>query len=651
MKPLGWLLLASACSAGTATTEEAPIQIVVTADPELDVDWAKLEVAPAGVRRLLAADDRLVIELDPARAPGKLELQTIGSCVDSVELSGKQSGAVLESRLRPFLKATGGDLAQVGFDAPFRITLTPGCREALRGRISWKQIEGPSVELRPEQNGFVLAGKTLPLANTHPETVPWGIVPFSPRTRGQYVFQATWEGDHPVDVKVSVSASARSTGLPSVTVGQVLHLGGKGWRVKERPRDSHAATDATQGLERFRPDARGRWLLEDAEHRELALTAGRHSETPLDCGRSDCHARATDAAKPSPMTTIFERGLSGQLPDYEPSCAIACHTEGEPGLDDGGFVAMLTGLGRTRHLKPGPEAWARLPSPLRRLASVGCTSCHGPGAIPEASASWAILRSDVCATCHDAPPRYAHVIAWKKTRMAGSDLDPTTRAEPCSRCHTTGGFLAARDVRPEKSKQHGDVSLGIACAACHAPHGAHVEGTLIREVKLPASAPKLPDTAKESGVCVSCHAPDPELGRGPSQATLVFGGDKPPHASVKGGCVGCHMRGEPATATGPRGGGHDFRPKPAACASCHAPDRTETLAAGAQPIRERARKLWEEFGQALPRTTPAHARKPKRPDPDGLSKLLLVLEDPAAGAHNAPYARALLDEAERLLRK
>lgn len=639
--------VASAC-AGAPSNTDPPLQLVVTADPDLAVDWQKLDVPLVGVKRLLASRDRLVIELDPARAPEKLELKANDSCPETVELKGAKAGAVVEARLRPFLRVTAGDLAQVGFDAPFRITLTPGCREALRGKIEWTQVEGPSVELHPEQNGLTVTGKTLPLENTRPGPILWGIVPFSPRTRGQYAFLATWQGDREVALKVNVSASARSTGLPSVTVGQVLHLGGKGWHVKERPRDSRAEVDDKGTLARFRPDARGRWLLEDERHQELALTAGRHSETPLDCGRSDCHARAAEAAKPSPMTTIFSRGITGQLPDYDPSCALACHTTGEPGLDDGGFVAMLASLGHTRHLDVAPDAWTRLPSPLRRLASVGCTTCHGPGAIPEASASWAILRSDVCATCHDAPPRYAHVIAWQRTRMSRSDADPSTRTELCARCHTTGGFLAARAVRPEKSKP--DVSLGISCAACHAPHGAHVEGTLIRAVTLPASFPKLPEAAAQSRICVSCHAPDPELGRGPSQAALVFGGDAPPHAKVPGGCIGCHMRKNPKP-TDPLGQGHDFKPEPSACASCHAPGRTETIAAGALPVRERARKLWDEFGERSKADAPAHARSPKKPDPEGLQKLLLVLEDPAAGAHNAPYARKLLDEAERLLRK
>jgi hypothetical protein len=637
LKPRALLLLfvMSACAGGTAPTAPPTIQLVVTADPELAVDFRKLDVPVQGARRYVASDDRVVIELDPARAPARVELGVNDSCPESVDLGSARAGDVVEARLRPLLRVAGGDLTQVGFDSPFKITLTPSCREALRGRVEWKQLAGPKLELRAEQNGFVLSGKTLPLTATFPEPVPFGIVPFSQRTRGQYELVATWRGDREIELRVNVSASARSTGLPSVTVGQVLHLGGKGWHVKERPRDGRAEVDASQALERFRPDARGRWLLEDGETRQLALTAGRHSETPLDCGRSDCHARAAEAAKPSPMTTIFARGLSGELADYDPSCALACHTSGDPGLDDGGFSAVLRSLGRSPVLSTGPDAWDRLPSPLRRLGSVGCTSCHGPGAIPEASASWAILRHDVCAICHDAPPRYTHVTSWKKTRMSRSDADLATREEPCARCHTTGGFLAARGVRPEKSKPHAAVSVGVSCAACHAPHGTHLEGTLVRDVQLPGSLPHIPKTAAASRVCVSCHAPETPDARGPTQALLVFGGEKPIHAEVPGGCVGCHMRGKKE--------GHDFVPSASACTGCHAANRSETA------VRERAQKLWDELGAGDAKTP--HAKPPKRPDSEGLRKLLLVLEDPAAGVHGAPYARQLLDEAERLLRK
>jgi len=57
---------------------------------------------------------------------------------------------------------------------------------------------------------------------------------------------------------------------------------------------------------------------------------------------------------------------------------------------------------------------------------------------------------------------------------------------------------------------------------------------------------------------------------------------------------------------------------------------------------------------ALDGGRPPHAsalQATRRPGPlqDVLWATLLVLEDPAAGVHNAPYARAILDDAEKRL--
>src|SRR5690606_10045669 len=118
----------------------------------------------------------------------------------------------------------------------------------------------------------------------------------------------------------------------------------------------------------------------------------------------------------SPMTHVLARGLSGELGPYPGSCALGCHSAGEPGLLDGGFAHVAEELG---HGVPEASAgWDALPRRLRRVGGVTCTTCHGPGAVPERSARWAILRSDVCATCHDAPPRYSHAASYATSAMA-----------------------------------------------------------------------------------------------------------------------------------------------------------------------------------------------------------------------------------------
>src|SRR5262249_4511789 len=143
--------------------------------------------------------------------------------------------------------------------------------------------------------------------------------------------------------------------------------------------------------------------------------------------------------------------------------------------------------------------------------AVGCLACHGPGALPEAEARWGILRADVCATCHEAPPRYGHVTAWRSSAMSRADRDPEARTNPkCVGCHTTWGFLSQGQPR---TPPEGVGPIGIACAACHDPHGRDGHGargllrdaptsTLFASVAAPARA--------KSASCLACHAPRDE---------------------------------------------------------------------------------------------------------------------------------------------
>ena len=90
----------------------------------------------------------------------------------------------------------------------------------------------------------------------------------------------------------------------------------------------------------------------------------------------------------------------------------------------------------------------------------------------------------------------------------------------------------------------------------------------------------------------------------------------------------------------------------AACTGCHG------AAPPSSDVRARAQGLLRRLN-ARDLTGPAHASHPRegvavdRRTPLGRATwdLLLVLEDPAAGAHNARYARALLDAAASVIEK
>jgi hypothetical protein len=571
--------------------------------------------------------------------------------------------------------------APIGWDAPFSVEVTAACADARAGAVTWRQLAGPPArELTTTDGGFTLRARTPTLAAALGAPPPWGVVPLSPRTRGQVVLEATWSdgAGRRERHEITVAAAARARGLPNVAVGARVSLGGVGWRLVDGPPSSAARVEAADGSASLLPDVAGDYHLVDVAGRALVLRAARYDETPLDCGRAGCHAALAAATAQSPMTTVLARGLAPvaggrrcAFGDAYPACALACHATGEPGVADGGFVDVMDELGLATL---GPAVWERVPRPLRRLGGVGCLACHGPGALPEARARWSLLRADVCATCHDAPPSYGHVAAWRTTAMASADRDARAAREPaCARCHTTWGFLAqvTDDAANLARRPPPDVgAVGITCAACHAVH-AHATGgarapapALLRATPRPA----LLATAELasgglSAVCLGCHTPAVDDGAPTASAAALWlgrGGVDPetgasldgpaPHARVASGCVGCH-------ATGPagleRGASHGFVAGSASCARCH------SQALPPDDLRARAEALWTAWrprgapavGAGAVGAGPPHARGAAldRRTPLGRAAwdVALVLEDPAAAAHNAPYARLLLAAAER----
>lgn len=612
-------------------------------------------------------DGRARFRLPRASLPRTIALP--GFCPAEVPPAAPGAAARVDVALAPLFEIP--EVAPVGHDAPFRIEITPGCREALAGSIEWSVEAGAGglrapVTLVPERRGFVVSGRTPPLESR--DTPRWGIVPISARASGEVVLRARWSrpgASGALDRSVRVLGAARATGLPSVPSGAGVLLRGGPFVVRERPAGSRAEVSAAGAdLAHLAPDAPGRWVLEDTRvGRTLSLRVGEHAATPLDCGRSDCHARETELALESPMTGALARHVA------EP-CATACHATSEPGIADGGFAHLARELGWAPPSEPPVEPLEALPRALRRLAGVGCTACHGPGAIPEDGARWAILRSDVCATCHDAPPRYGHVAAWASSAMSRSDASEGTTEAGCAPCHTTAGFLASIGARAETAVPGDAGPLGIACAACHAPHASErLARALVRRVAPPSVLGALPAewAGSTSSVCLSCHAPRAAaadamassaallLGRAGvrvpgGDALVLAGADAAPHASVV--CLDCHGA-QPGEATLERGGAHAFAVDPARCARCHADDDASgeagtPWAAMRAALEARAAALAARLGLG------AHADA--RPTADAASArgraaydVQLVVSDPGAWAHAPGYASALLDEAEHAL--
>jgi hypothetical protein len=174
-----------------------------------------------------------------------------------------------------------------------------------------------------------------------------------------------------------------------------------------------------------------------------------------------------------------------------------------------------------------------------------------------------------------------------------------------------------------------------------------------------------------SAVCIPCHAPTPGERTPSASAASIWagrvtlpgtpsGGDTrvhAPHDRVPGGCLGCH-----GGATKPVD--HSFRVDAARCSSCHAAGPLKERADDhGDLVRARALALWSRLRDRMglapasgAGVSPAHASALTLDagTSDALARALyevsLVMEDPAAGVHNAPFARELLRDAEQILR-
>lgn len=637
----------------------------VTLRVELPADVAQrfkeLEVLPH-IAELRREARRGVVVLELNRKALHVELRLPDACSTRVDLSKLPSGAPTTQVLEPLFDL-GPRERVVGIDQFFSLDADARCSEARSSKSSFALTGGAAlgtVVQSSERKFLARSGAALPESpGGH------GLVPVSARQqralRSEITFTAVLPDGRRYQRLLGVSTVARASGLPDVGVDHPALLSGSAWQLTSKPADSQALLRAVgASLTELRTDVPGSYRLRGAQGRELLLHSGRYDQTPLDCGRADCHAEIAASAALSPMTQVLASDLGGCHSLDNPSCASACHATGEPGTQDGGFTNVQQALG----LNALPAEYDELPHALRRVGGVSCTACHGPSKIPAPDQRLSLLRSDVCAVCHDAPPRYGHVMALAASRMGHADASPATRSSAsCARCHTAWGALG-------RAVPASIESAGITCPTCHDahPHGPGREPrpdaaeSLLRRLPLPETLPHPPESFNGvSRVCVGCHAPSSNSLRPEASAAALVagqGGFEPasgaplalagPHAHHAKGCLSCHDSGPSGLELGKS---HGFRATDASCAKCHQqpPPRDATLAQRAQQLLARLDPTradgsldnpWHaRYELVLP--TPQHTR--------ALRNVLLVLEDPAADVHHPSYAKSLLDAAERFL--
>jgi len=679
-------LLAGVLALSGCYTPTKKIAIRVELPAELASQAKDLQVLPAiaEIRREIAGG---VVALELRRDADFVVLRLPGACPRRIEFSLLAGDKPSHFVLAPLFDV-GSDERVVGLGSTFNVRAEPRCAEAKNSKTSFAVTGGAPLEhVTLDEGGrhFSATTREVSPGMVAFSTATWigspsrdagsrtpGIVPVSARAqrelRSELTFRVELANAHHFERRLGISAVARASGLADVGLSHPVLLAGANWSLLDKPPQSGAALRDVGQLFELWPDLPGDYELSDGAGHALTVHSGRYDQTPLDCGRGDCHAELSQSVHDSPMTQVLASDLGGCHSLTDPTCASACHTTGEPGTHDGGFTHVAAEL----ELPMLPADYDDLPRALRRLGGVGCLACHGPTKIPEPSQRFRLMKSDVCAVCHDAPPRYGHVQALASSRMGHADNSARARQEPaCARCHTAWGAVGSSAPPPDAEP------FGLTCATCHDvhPHGPHArhapavataaatpsQGGLLRDFALPETLPNPPASFQGvSRVCIACHAPSSNNLRPEASAAAIVagrGGLEPetgapltlaaPHAAAAKGCLSCHDSGPEGLVLGKS---HGFRATQASCARCH------------DSPKDRDPSLAQRAGQLLARLDPQHSAgdignpwhasyQLLLPTPQrtrALRNVLLVLEDPAADVHGPSYARALLDAAERL---
>lgn len=592
---------------------------------------------------------------------------------------------------------------RAGFDAPVRLRAELRCPLPGPATFRWDQLEGPPLGDRADGwRSPVLTLRTHPLAA---RTQRPDVLSLSPAEAGHYRLRVTAEGGgRVVRAEAVVWSAAASAGLLSVPSDSEVFVdtgpdaAGGEWRLESFPPGSRArpapvpTADGRPGVWSLRLDQPGLYaLVETTTGTRLVFEAGPWDSVPRDCDRPECHP----AEQAAWSATRHARALHARLEapstkgPFGDAC-LACHTVGwDPGGDNGGFDDVARETGTFVH-----DAWpggaTALPRDLERVANVWCLACHGPGRLPEHGKRPMVVRAGVCAQCHDRPPEDTRVAEWRESRMASPVADPALAAAPCAGCHTAQGAVARLRGRIVPDVPPG-LAEPVTCAVCHVAHTT--EPRLLRATGTAATVSGVLFEAGRARACLGCHQADgradatAETGRRLPEApqtevlfgTGAFGATGRPWRPTPDLCVDCHMvRCLDCHADAERRrGGHTFQAMPPldlAPQDCDGDGRVLRLAdevgsclarleaavraeldalpgcAGAVPGRDGRRLVpVGPAGERLPECEAEWLRPERTPLYRAAHDWALIARDGSAGAHNPPFAIAVLRAALRQL--
>ncbi len=426
------------------------------------------------------------------------------------------------------------------------------------------------------------------------------------------------------------------------------------WTFLSQPTGSNSTFSNSSGMNtKFMPDSVGQYIVQvtvngsktEQDTIFASTYVGVANKFPS-CGFvSACHGDKLTSYSGTAHAKIFSQGITGQLEvntagkgTYSPVCTKCHTTSGDPLLNNGnfGYLAHQTGWDTTwykpytksgiSYLIPYQDstAYKQLTttpaySSMAGLATIGCESCHGPGAnhMGDATKIGKTYDAGVCQTCHDAPPHHTKGTEWTRSGHATWEIGKVDANRiSCFPCHSGSAFAKWIDAgrvtkvnnvsiydtstvrgRPSPTS---DIGMALTCAACHDPHSAaNLHQLRTVDVDSLNNGYQVPASSQVGGMgqlCMNCHrsrynvaakvksnsAPyygfaDHYGPHGNPQADMYFGrnawqyGDSSltglaTHLGVTDACVTCHMPD----------GNHEWsmvdslgNDKVAACQTCH----------------------------------------------------------------------------------
>ena len=360
----------------------------------------------------------------------------------------------------------------------------------------------------------------------------------------------------------------------------------------------------------------------------------------LTCGGGGCHdAQVLGWNATRHASAWDDLQASGMAQDY---CEV-CHTTGADDEARGGFNVTTD-----------------LPVSLR---NVQCEECHGPDPMtaPGGARTRVDLSAEVCGQCHQGE-HHPYLGEWQNSTHSLSLLAASGEVATntsCQGCHvaqvaieeTFGGGTLPRPIADMQP---------IVCAVCHDTHNSSNEFQLRKP---------------RSELCATCHNP---AGAKPGeflehpQSAMRGGLSEIPTSDVPGGasmpsvlCADCHMYSRPYDPgqVPPRVTGHEFRPKPEACAACH--DGVNATLVLTVPEAQAQVDAWQDATRDRIRGAATNVSAAQRAiqDAPGLGfslddvheattlydlanySLTFVDADGSQGVHNPTYAAGLLEYA------